>query len=53
MTSSDTFSAAVEKLQGILQIPPTQLKKRAYRQLVEEELHKLKHHCLKFSTNMA
>lgn len=38
MTSTDSFSAVVERLQNLLQIPPGQLQKRAYRHLVEEEL---------------
>ncbi len=38
MTSSDSLATTIERLQSLLQLPPKQLQKRAYRQLVEEEL---------------
>ncbi len=38
MTSSDSIAPTIEKLQSLLQLPPGQLQKRAYRQLVEEEI---------------
>ncbi len=38
MATSDSLATTIERLQSLLQLPPSQLQKRAYRQLVEEEL---------------